>query len=290
MEAQPDWLERRHGPPVRDPASGAWVLTRYADCAELLGWPGLEVLEVGERVRRLGERAGRSYDSVATLVESILFFRNPPFHDGARRFLRHYLTVISDVLSAPAIEPLTAELVIQAHAAGTIDAMAAICDPLPERVMANALGLDHATVVELRALSRDVGHVWRPGLPLRELDRVQEQAQQIEAILLGRMREANAARSSGLAKLRDLGRAEYGLDDRTLASLAFFLVLAGMETTSALLGTAILLLLSNRDQLARLHGDARRMSSCVNEVMRYAGPFQVLSARVPEQPIRIGRH
>ncbi len=30
------------------------------------------------------------------------------------------------------------------------------------------------------------------------------------------------------------------------------------------------------------------MSGCVNEAMRYAGPLRVLSARVPEQPIRIG--
>ena len=288
MEAQPDWLERRHGPPVRDPATGGWVLSRYADCADLLGRSGLEVLEVGARVMRLAKRAGRCYDSTATLVGAILFFRNPPFHDQGRQFLRHYLTVISAALSPAAIEPLAAELVTQASAAGTIDAMMAICNPLPERVMANALGLDYPTVVELRGLSRGVTDVWRPGLPLRELDRVQAQAQRIEAILLSRMQQASAARSAALAQLRDLGRDEYGLDDRTLAALAFFLVLAGIETTSALIGNAILLLLSNRDQLARLRDDPRRMSGCVNEVMRYAGPFRLLSARVPPHPIQVG--
>ncbi len=288
MDGQPSWIEHRHGPPVRDPSTGGWVLSRYADCADLLARPGLQVLEVGGRVTRLGERAGRNYDSTASVAGAILFFRNPPFHDGARRFLWQYLTTISAALSPPVMEELAGELVARARAAGTIDAMAAICDPLPERVMASALGLEHATIVELRALSRGVLDMWQPGLPLRVLDRLQTQAERIEAILLGHLRQASAQRSPGLAQLRDLGRDEYGLDERTLAALAFFLILSGMETTAALLGAAILLLVSNRDQLAQLRADPRRMSGCLNEVMRYAGPTRVLNAGVPQQPLRIG--
>ena len=71
--------------------------------------------------------------------------------------------------------------------------------------------------------------------------------------------------------------------------LGFFqlLIIAGQETTTNLINNAVLSLLENPDQLARLRAEPSLLPSAIEEVLRYRSPLQWVM-RTPRRDTEIG--
>jgi cytochrome P450 len=277
-----------HGPPAFDAAEGAWMLTRYDDAAALLRAKPTAAVEVHPGILRIGARAGRDYGSLALLLSGVLFFRDPPHHTAVRAMLRRLLVRIGDRFAAPAVAPLVRTLVDEARETGALDAMPAICGRLPVQVMAQALDLSEATAAVLHRDGQGVVDAWQRGMPLRDYDRLQRQAAGIEAVLLADIAAARSAGTGGLALLLAENAAGPGLDDRALAACVFFLILAGIETTAALLGSAMHLMLSQPAMQGALRRDPNAIEPFVEEVLRIAPPLRRAAARRLLAPLRLG--
>lgn len=78
-----------------------------------------------------------------------------------------------------------------------------------------------------------------------------------------------------------------GLSDDELLSTCFMLLTAGFETTTNLIGNAVLALLRHPDQLRRLQKDPTQIRSAVQELLRYDTPSQ-MTIRVVAQATQIG--
>lgn len=118
--------------------------------------------------------------------------------------------------------------------------------------------------------------------------------------------DVESARRRGARKLADLValRRRQPAGDLTSALLAacpdgtdadivrtlWGLVMAGHETTAALISTGMLLLLTHPEQFAALRADPALIDNAVEEILRYDGPAELAPPRVATCPVRIGEH
>jgi len=91
---------------------------------------------------------------------------------------------------------------------------------------------------------------------------------------------------SALAAVEEQGES---LSEADLLSLCMLLLAAGHETTTSLLGNAVLALLRHPDERRRLVGDPSLMRRAVEEVLRYDSPIQATD-RVATADCEIGGH
>jgi cytochrome P450 len=73
-----------------------------------------------------------------------------------------------------------------------------------------------------------------------------------------------------------------------LTALTFLLLVAGHETTVNLIGNGVLALVRDRAQWRRLCADGRFAATAVEELLRYASPLEVATARFATADIEIG--
>jgi hypothetical protein len=93
--------------------------------------------------------------------------------------------------------------------------------------------------------------------------------------------------NSLLPRLLEAEKESNGLNREELFTNCVLLLSAGHETTTNLIGNAILALLSNRDQWELLVREPQLIDSAVEEVLRYDCPVQFTS-RLSGEPIEIG--
>jgi cytochrome P450 len=70
------------------------------------------------------------------------------------------------------------------------------------------------------------------------------------------------------------------LSDTELYHQCIFLLNAGHETTTNLIGNGLWLLLQNPTELARLRADPGLLNSAIEEMLRYEGPIQLNNRRL----------
>jgi cytochrome P450 len=209
----------------------------------------------------------------------MLFSPNHPDHPRLRQLIRQTLAKLG-----PRFAPETTGAVVRGHLAaaqkvGRVEGMEAVCRAIPTRIMTDALDLRPETVAAIRTASASIFAIYARGLPLRLLDALESDALAAEAAILEELAQARGG-ESGLAILASLNQAGFGFSDRTLAGYVFFLVLAGVETLTGLLGSMILLLHLHPDVRERVRADRSLVAPCVEEMIRYAGPMRFPAPRV----------
>jgi cytochrome P450 len=180
----------------------------------------------------------------------------------------------------PRMRAIAAELVARAVERREVDLVEALTYPLPVVVIAEIIGVPvedrerfkHWSDVAVAGL----GHAFfRPPTP----ERLQE---------LARMRAEMGAYFSALADerrhrpredlLSGLVRAELEgsrLSHAEMLQMLVLLLVAGNETTTNLIGNAVLAFLEHPAELARVRADRGLVASAVEEVLRWASPVQM---------------
>ena len=261
------WL--RAARPIWRPTERVYVLSRHEDCAAVLRDPRFGRSEEGLRARRAGPAGEVAADGPA--VRSFLAL-NPP-----------------DL--GPRIEAIAAELIDTASASGgPVDLIAALASPLPVTVISELLGVPSADYDRLVAWSDALARGLDPGFLISAEDRERQQAARAEfgayltELIAERRRSPGDDLVSALADVVDDGDV---LSEEELIATCILLLVAGHETTTSLMGSAVLGLLQHPDQLARLRAEPGLMAGAVEEFLRYDPPVQ-LTARVALTDASIG--
>jgi pimeloyl-[acyl-carrier protein] synthase len=79
------------------------------------------------------------------------------------------------------------------------------------------------------------------------------------------------------------------LSEEEIFATCILLLIAGNETTTNLIGTSMMALFRNPDQMERLRKDPTLIRSAVEELLRYAGPVHG-TGRVPKEDVEIAGH
>ena len=101
----------------------------------------------------------------------------------------------------------------------------------------------------------------------------------LEGIAEERRREPREDLLSALVRAEESGDR---LSRTELFTTCVLLLVAGNETTTKLIGNAVLALLAHPDQLELLRSEPERIPAAVEELLRYDGPVQLTSRMVTE--------
>ncbi|HTU74060.1 MAG TPA: cytochrome P450 [Trebonia sp.] len=202
---------------------------------------------------------------------------NPPDHTRLRRLVSGAFTPARVRELVPRIEAITAELL--ADPGPRFDLIGQLALPLPVRVISELLGIPEADRPKLVTWSEQLSRSLDPGFLLspdvRATMRVAREGfhDYLAALIQERRRAPGSDLVSGLVQVHDSsGR----LTEDEIITPCRLLLIAGHETTRSLIGGGVLALLRNPAQLAALASDPGRTDSCVEEVLRYDPPVQLL--------------
>jgi cytochrome P450 len=250
---------RSTSPVLREPQGGLWMLFDY------------------ESVKRaLTDHV--TFSSRHGPAEWMIFL-DPPRHSKLRGLISQAFTPRSISNLEPRIGELSRRLLESVVEQGEMDVAVDFAVPLPMAVIAEMLGVpvaDRPRFIKwndaILKMSYTVGATGPVDAIVQDFRAATAEMNEYLGELLPKRR-----RSPKDDLLTRLVQAELYGERLTQADiLGFFqlLLLAGSETTTNLINNAILCLMENREQLARLSATPKLLPSAIEEVLRYRSPLQ----------------
>jgi cytochrome P450 len=272
---------------VRAPPYGsAWVATRYAEVLTVLKDSRFSVeprhLSGGNSMERWW--MPRSF----RLVTQGLLNKDDPDHYRLRNLVHKAFTPRLIEALQTHIEKIADDLLDGLNKRNPIDLMQAFAIPLPLAVISHMLGVPVRDRLKFRRLMG--GTI--TGSPRMGLLRILGGAHAmyrlmgfLESLLTLRRHEPDGGLITALVAAEQAG--DSLSPDECLAML-FLLLFAGHETTVNLIGSGMLALIDNPEQLTSLIGQSTLAESAVEELLRYTNPVQFGASRIALEDLELG--
>jgi len=246
----------------------SWVLTRYDDVAKALGDPQLSSDRTKARKYRGTRRtAGGTFQT------------DPPQHTRIRNLVNKAFTPKLIETMRERVESVVDHLLDELARHDEVDIIDAFAYPLPMTVISEIIGApteDHAMFQRWgRELAPSLDHTFSG----RSQVTVGADMGTYFATLVPERRKS--PRDDLITALIEVSDGEDRLADHEVLEVLIFLLFAGHETTVNLIGNGFLSLLRNPDQLARVR-DEELSRKCVEELLRYESPAQIIARTVNE--------
>src|SRR3954447_15898442 len=276
VDPYPVWQSLLDAPPQISEDGLFALVTRHADCAELLRHP--DVSSDGRNSTHF--RATMTPEELERIEKREVFlFRDPPVHTRLRRLVSKAFTPRQVQQLQPFIEKRTRELLDAAAARGRLELVADLAYPLPVAVISELLGVpheDHATFAGWSAvLAKSLDRIMSEPTA-EEVAENRLASDQFRAYFEQLAEQRRSAPRDDL--LTALVAAEEQGDRLTmdeLTSTALLLLVAGHETTVSLIGNAMLALLRVPGLLDRVRADPAVAEAVIEEVLRLDPPVQM---------------
>jgi hypothetical protein len=250
-------------------ALGMWVLTRHADVREVLRDRTFSAGLIPAQVERRVDPGAR----IVRLGRASLVFTDNPEHARLRGLVNRAFTGVAEL--RPVVEGITDGL-LDAGPVG--DAVADLADPLPVRVLGAWMALPADVAGRVAAWTHDIRFLLEPGLmkgdDVERVTRVLDEfVLALEPVITDRRRRPGDDLISRLAAARTGGGDR--LTDEEVAFVAIMSFVAGHETTTSLIGNALLALLRHPAQADLLRERPELAGAAVRETLRHDSPLQM---------------
>ena len=280
------WYARlREHAPQHELAPGSLLLSRHDDVLAVYRSAHASSDKRLEFASRLGVGSPIYEHHTSSLV-----FSDPPLHTRVRRLLM-------GALNQRAITRMEAGLVTLVD--GLLDRLADLPAPdliddfaarIPVEVIGNLLAVPHAERAPLRDWSLAILSALEPApgpaLLARANAAVSEFLAHLRRLVDERRRHPGDPDSDVLTRLLQ-GDAEGALSETELLHNCIFLLNAGHETTTNLIGNGLHALLRHRGELDRLVAEPALITSAVEELLRFESPLQLNNRRLTA-PLALG--
>ncbi len=285
----PTYAALREFDPVHPLGPDSWLLTRYDDVLALYR----DARASSDKRREFAPKFGDS-----PLFEhhtTSLVFSDPPLHTRVRRLLLGALNQRAIARMEAGVVALVDALLDRLRQLDAPDLIEDFAARIPVEVIGNLLDVPQADRGPLRDWSLAILGALEPAPSAEVLVRgnaaVLEFKQYLAGLVELRRRHPGDAQADVLTRLIQGGQRAEGdgerLSDLELLHNCIFLLNAGHETTTNLIGNGMHALLHQRDQWQRLRADPSLMGSAVEELLRFESPLQ-LNNRMTVAPLRIG--
>ncbi|PKL76627.1 MAG: cytochrome P450, partial [Candidatus Melainabacteria bacterium HGW-Melainabacteria-1] len=270
---------RRQSPLISDPQGAVWMLFDY---------------ETIKRVLMEHEHFSSAVTPPDAQALDWIVFTDPPQHTLYRNIVTRAFTPRSISGYETRIRAISRELLDRRRRYGDMDLINDYAAPYPGRVIASILGLPAADVDAFLAWNDilqdlSLGNMSQPMGPteMRRHAYVQQKIQDYlsQQILLRRQRPTDDL----LTRLVEADVDGERLSVRAIMGFAQLLFSAATETTTNLIGNAVLCFVEHPEQLARLKANPELLPMAVEEVLRFRSPIQSLIRKTRQQVVLHGQ-
>jgi cytochrome P450 len=281
---------REHDPVHRMP-DGSYFLTRYDDLVEVYrdtaAWSSDKKIQFKPN---FGDSLLYEHHTTS------LVFNDPPVHTRVRKLLAPSFTPRTLRAMQPRIGALVDRLLDAAQARGEIDLIADFAAAIPVQLIGDLLGIPQDERAPLRDWSLKILGGLEPVLSPAQFNggvtAVDEFKTYLRDLVARRQREGSAGHHgeilSTLIEATDLsGATDIGgekLSEAELLHNCIFLLNAGHETTTNLIGNAVDLLIRHPDAMRDLASHPEAIGTAVEEFLRMESSNNSATAEPPPTP------
>jgi cytochrome P450 len=281
----PLYARLRHESPVLwDRFLGAWVVTRYDDVEHVLTRFRAERTPTPERLTELGMHR---LAPVAQVMVKQVIFMDPPQHGRVRGLAAAAFMARRVERMRDHIRDIANDLVDRVVAQGHMDLMHDFANPLPAIVTAEMLGVPTEDHEQLRIWSQEFGQMLgnfqhNPD----NIDGVLTAVSEMDPYFRRELKRQSGAPTEGLIGALSQVRMDGDrLSDDEVVANAIMAMVAGLETTTNLIGNGLLTLLRHPAALADLRADLTAVPTAVEELVRYESPSQLTARIAPDNAV-----
>lgn len=238
----PVYAALRAQDPVRQMPDGSWFLTRYADLAQV--YRAATVFSSDKTVE-----FAPKYGTGTPLYEHhthSLVFNDPPLHTRVRKLIMGALTRRAIADMAPGLTTLVDQLLDRMAAQGGGDLIEDYASAIPVEIIGNLLGVPMADRAPLRGWSLAILGALEPALTPAQLalghDSVSAFLDYLQDLVADRRRHPGDPEHDVLTRLIMGDTTGDRLSETELLHNCVFLLNAGHETTTNLIGNALVTL------------------------------------------------
>ena len=280
----PVYRALRQFDPVHRMPDGSIFLSRYDDCLAVYRDP-----ETWSSDKKVDFRPSFGDSLLYEHHTTSLVFNDPPYHTRVRRLLAPAFTPRALRALQPRIEALVDRLLEAAGKAGEIDLIADFAAAIPIQLIGDMLGIPQDERAPLRGWSLAILGALEPVLSPEQFETgvaaVAEFKDYLNDIIRRRLRSADHDPAEILSTL--IGASAFAPDspdDERLSELelihnCIFLLNAGHETTTNLIGNAVDLLIRHPDAMADLRAHPQTIETAVEEFLRMESSNQLGNRR-----------
>lgn len=280
----PFYQALRERDPVHRCPDGSWLLTRHADCLAAYKSDAMSSAKARLFTPKFGATPLLEHHTTS------LVFSDPPYHTRVRATLVEALKPRAIQATIAVLETIVEQLLNELEPRGRFDIIEDYASRIPVEVIASLLTVPVDQRSELRRWSLAILGALEPALSSHDLDTgnraVTEFIVHLRALVAMRRREPAGTSSDVLSSLVE--RHDAGdLTELELLHNCIFLLNAGHETTTNLIGNGVHCLLANPDARATLGARPNTIKGAIEEVLRFASPNQIGNREVA-RPTSIG--
>jgi len=213
-----------------------------------------------------------------------LVFNDPPLHTRVRRILMGAVNQRAIARMEPAVARLVDALLEDMAARGACDFIADFAAQIPIEVIGNLLDIPRPERSPLRGWSTAILSGLEPRLTPQMFEAgnraVVEFVSYLETLIRDRRKNPGDPEIDVLTRLIQGEKDGERLTETELHHQCIFLLNAGHETTTNLIGNGLWALLNYEEQLQKLRKDPSLMNPAIEEMLRYDGPIQLNNRRL----------
>ena len=284
----PVYAALRETEPFKRMPDGSFFLTRHADLVAVYRdakvFSSDKQVEFGPKYNHapFNQAPLATPGGVAPLFEhhtNSLVFNDPPLHTRVRRLIMGALTRRAIEAMEPGLVQLVDSLLDRIEAQGGGDLIEDFASAIPVEIIGNLLDVPQADREPLRAWSLAILGALEPALsPEQEAlgnRSVTEFLAYLRELVAKRRQHPGDPEHDVLTRLIQGEENGDALSEVELLHNCVFLLNAGHETTTNLIGNGLEALMRHRDQLERLVREPALIAPAIEELLRFESPLQL---------------
>ena len=282
----PWYAQLRRQSPVHQLSEQSFFLSRYDDVIAAYRDPRTSSDKQAEFSPKFGDSPLLEHHTTS------LVFNDPPLHTRVRRLIMGALNQRAIKKMEQGLIQLIEELLDNIENQDSVDMIGDFAARIPIEVIGNLLDIPRDERNPLRGWSLAILSALEPVPDPNVLktgnQAVNEFTDYLRILVSDRRQNPGDPAVDVLTRLIQGEQGGEKLTEAELLHNCIFLLNAGHETTTNLIGNGLHALISHRDQLERLAAEPALGNSAVEELLRFESPLQ-LNNRLTTEPMMIGK-